>query len=126
MLCVRFHLRGLKSSRSNSIVTLSPMKTLLICREGAPLEQVVLARWLNSFSNLVGIIIVQEPESRTWRRIRREVKRIEVLRFLDVLAFRFYYRFFSPAKTSAGSDGSGKSCNRSALSMRTSLRTRRY
>src|SRR5580700_2264316 len=70
------------------------MKTLLICHEGAPLDQVVLARWLNSFSNLVGIVIVQEPASRTWRRIRREVKRIGVFRFLDVLAFRFYYRFF--------------------------------
>jgi hypothetical protein len=75
-------------------VTPSPMKTLLICHEGAPLDQVVLARWLNSFSNLVGIVIVQEPASRTWRRIRREVKRIGVFRFLDVLAFRFYYRFF--------------------------------
>jgi folate-dependent phosphoribosylglycinamide formyltransferase PurN len=74
------------------------MKTLLICHDGAQLDQLVLARWLNSFSNLVGIVIIQEPPSRTWRRVRREVKRIGLLRFLDVLAFRFYYRIFLASK----------------------------
>jgi len=70
------------------------MKTLLICHDGAQLDQVVLARWLNSFSNLVGIVIIQESPSRVWRRVRREIKRIGALRFLDALAFRIYYRFF--------------------------------
>jgi Formyl transferase len=71
-----------------------PMKTLLICHDGAQLDQMVLARWLNSFSNLVGIVVIQEPPSRIWRRLRREFKRIGVLRILDVLAFRLYYRIF--------------------------------
>jgi hypothetical protein len=70
------------------------MKTLLICHDGAQLDQLVLARWLNSFSNLVGIVIIQEPASRIWRRVRREVKRIGLLRFLDALALRLYYRIF--------------------------------
>jgi len=70
------------------------MKTLLICHDGAPLDQVVLARWLSSFSNLAGIVIIEEPPTRAWRRVRREVKRIGILRFLDVLAFRVYYRLF--------------------------------
>lgn len=74
------------------------MKTLLICHDDAQLDKVVLARWLNSFSNLVGIVIIQEPESRIWRRVRREVKRIGTLRFFDVLAFRFYYRIFLVGK----------------------------
>jgi hypothetical protein len=74
------------------------MKTLLICHDGAQLDQVVLARWLSSFSNLVGIVIIQEPPSRIWRRIWREVKRIGVLRFLDALAFRLYYRIFLVGK----------------------------
>ena len=67
------------------------MKTLLICHEGASLDQEVLARWLNSFSNLTGILLVHEPTKRGWRRVRREIKRVGVLRFLDVLAFRIYY-----------------------------------
>src|ERR1700674_3121345 len=74
------------------------MKTLLICHDGAELDQVVLARWLNSFSNLVGIVIIQEPPGRTLRRVRREVRRIGALRFLDVLAFRIYYRIFLAGK----------------------------
>lgn len=74
------------------------MKTVLICHDGAQLDQVILARWLNSFSSLMGIVIIQEPPSRIWRRARREVKRIGVLRFLDALAFRLYYRVFLSAK----------------------------
>jgi len=74
------------------------MKTLLICHDGAELDLVVLARWLNSFSSLVGIVIIQEPRSRVLRRMRREVKRIGTLRFLDVLAFRLYYGIFLGGK----------------------------
>jgi hypothetical protein len=69
------------------------MKTVLICHEGALLDQKVLARWLNSFSDLRGVVLVQEPPKRTWRRVHREIKRVGALRFLDVLAFRIYYRF---------------------------------
>jgi Formyl transferase len=74
------------------------MKTLLICHDGAELDRVVLARWLSSFSTLVGIVIIQEPPSRLWRRIRREIKRIGMFRFLDALAFRLYYRIFLSGK----------------------------
>src|SRR5260370_5519980 len=74
------------------------MKTLLICHDGAELDLVILARWLNSFSRLVGIVVIQEPQSRVWRRIRREIKRIGFFRFLDVLAFRLYYRIFLARK----------------------------
>jgi len=70
------------------------MKTLLICHDGATMDQVVLARWLNSFSELVGIVVIQEKPVQTWRRVRREIKRIGLYRFLDALAFRLYYRLF--------------------------------
>jgi len=70
------------------------MKTLLICHDGAQLDQVVLARWLSSFSNLVGIVVIQEPRGRIWHRARREIGRIGIFRFLDVVAFRLYYRIF--------------------------------
>ena len=70
------------------------MKTLLICHHDAALDQVVLARWLNSFSELVGIVVIQEKPSQVWRRMRREIKRIGLFRFLDALAFRLYYYLF--------------------------------
>jgi formyl transferase-like protein len=68
------------------------MKTILICHEGADLDQHGLTRWLASFSTLVGIIVLRETHQRTWRRIRREVERVGILRFIDVIAFRIYYK----------------------------------
>ena len=68
------------------------MKTLLICHEGALLDRNGLRRWLASFSNLAGVIVLRENRERRWRRIKREINRVGLLRFLDVLAFRLYYR----------------------------------
>jgi hypothetical protein len=70
------------------------MRTVLICHADAPLDSQGLARWLASISCLSGIVILDETKRRLWRRIRREVKRVGVLRFVDVLAFRLYYRLF--------------------------------
>ena len=69
------------------------MKTLLICHEGAGLNQQGITRWLASFSDLVGVVVLRETRRRLWRRIRREVRRVGLVRFCDVLAFRAYYRF---------------------------------
>jgi hypothetical protein len=68
------------------------VKTLLICHHDAALDRVGIARWLASFSELVGVVEIREPRQRLWRRIRREVKRVGLLRFLDVLAYRAYER----------------------------------
>ena len=70
------------------------MKTMLICHEGAELDQTGLARWLASFSDLAGLIVVREKGARTWQRIRSEIGRSGLLGFLDVLIFRIYYRLF--------------------------------
>jgi hypothetical protein len=70
------------------------MKTLLICHEDAPLDRVVLARWLASFSTLTGVLIIAEKGSPKLRRARKEIGRVGFLRFLDVMAFRLYYRLF--------------------------------
>jgi len=70
----------------------TPIKTLLICHEGALLDREGLRRWLASFSNLTGLIVLRENRERKWRRIKREITRVGLMRFLDVLAFRLYYR----------------------------------
>jgi hypothetical protein len=74
------------------------MRTLLICHDGAALDQVGLARWMASYSQLRGIVVIRETHHRMWRRIRREIKRVGVGRFLDVLAFRLYYRLVHSAR----------------------------
>jgi hypothetical protein len=70
------------------------MKTLLICHADAPLDRVVLARWLASFTTLAGVLVIAEKGSRKLRRARKEIERVGFLRFLDVMAFRVYYRLF--------------------------------
>jgi hypothetical protein len=68
------------------------MRTVLLHHEGARLEQEVMAPWLASFSDLAGIIVLGEARQRRVRRVRREIRRVGPLRFVDVLAFRVHYR----------------------------------
>ena len=81
------------------------MRTLLICHEDAELDRVGLARWLASFSDLAGVVVLRERRQRVWRRIRREIKRVGLLRFPDVLAFRFYYKLFFASRDRAWERG---------------------
>lgn len=68
------------------------MRTLLICHEDAVLDREGLARWFGSFSTFTGTVVIREPGGRLRKRISREVTRVGWLRFLDVLAFRVFYR----------------------------------
>lgn len=73
-------------------------RTLLICHEGAELDRVGLARWLASFSDLRGVVVLRERGARLRKRVRREVARVGYARFLDVLSFRLHYRLFNAAR----------------------------
>lgn len=68
------------------------MKTVLICHHDDALNRVGIARWLAAFSDLAGVVEVREPRQRLWRRIRRELRRVGLVRFLDVLAYNAYER----------------------------------
>jgi hypothetical protein len=81
------------------------MRTLLICHDGALLDRDGLARWLASFTTLVGIVVIREDGGRMRQRVRREVRRVGPARFLDVLAFRAYYRLFVAGRDRAWEAG---------------------
>jgi hypothetical protein len=68
--------------------------TVLICHADDSLNREGLARWLAATTRLSGIVILDEPRARLWKRVRREVQRIGVMRFIDVLAFRVYQALF--------------------------------
>jgi hypothetical protein len=70
------------------------VRTLLICHADAALDREGLARWLGSFSDYAGTLVIHEPPQRRRRRIAREIARVGYLRFLDVLAFRAQYALF--------------------------------
>jgi Formyl transferase len=69
-------------------------RAVLICHEDEPLSRHGLARWLAGFTDLLGIVVIKEPNARFWKRVRREIKRVGLIRSLDVFLFQMYYRLF--------------------------------
>lgn len=74
-------------------------RTLLICHHDAPLHHDGIARWLASWSDLTGLVIIEEPPHLFRKRLRREWKRVG-LRLLDVLAQRVHYRLTTATRDS--------------------------
>ena len=75
------------------------MKTILICHSEHILFKVGLSKWLASFSDLVGLVIIQEKKySMLKKRISWEIRRIGLIRLFDVLLFRVYYKLFISLK----------------------------
>jgi hypothetical protein len=60
----------------------------LVVHAGDTLNESGLLRWLGSFSTVRVLIRIHEPASRTWRRVKRETRRVGALRMLDVLAYK--------------------------------------
>ncbi len=90
-------------------------RSVLICHHDEPLNRYGLARWMASFTDLAAIVVVREPPARLRRRIRREIQRVGVLRFIDVVAFRIYYRLALAGADNAWSEAALKDlCQRYA------------
>jgi folate-dependent phosphoribosylglycinamide formyltransferase PurN len=94
---VRAHLVGLPSkpvapAPRHERMSSAPLRVVLICHHDAPLHYDGLARWIASWATLSGVVVIREPSSVVRRRIRREWRRVGAWRFIDVLAFRVYYR----------------------------------
>lgn len=67
-------------------------RSVLICHREHPLDREGVSRWMGSFSQLTGILELEEGPGRTGQRVRKEIRRSGLVRFLDVLLFRLYYR----------------------------------
>jgi len=66
-------------------------RSVLMCHAESRLNREGIARWLASFTDLVGLVIIEETKDQGRLRIKREAKRIGWMRMLDVAAFRAYY-----------------------------------
>ncbi len=74
------------------------MKTILVCHSGSKLTRIAFMRWLASFTDLVGVVEIQEKGGRAKQRIRAEIKRTGLLRFIfDVIPYRIYSHIFDRA-----------------------------
>src|SRR6266540_3361029 len=67
------------------------MRTALICHHDNPLNREVLPRFMATFSDLAGVVVIRERPGRMKKRLMFEWRRSR-LRMLDVFAFRLYYR----------------------------------
>jgi hypothetical protein len=67
-------------------------RVVLICHEEDRIDREGLAAWIASSMRLAGIVVLRERRGRKLKRIRSEIRRVGLARFLDVLAFRAYYR----------------------------------
>ncbi|WP_426703016.1 formyltransferase family protein [Rhodanobacter sp. Col0626] len=74
------------------------MRSVLICHAGDDFDREGLAAWLASFSQLVGIVVLEETAVQKRARIRREIRRVGLLRFADVVAMRLYQRLVLAAR----------------------------
>lgn len=63
---------------------------VLICHQQDRLDSEGLAGWLATTMRLAGIVVIRDKPGRRWRVAQREIARVGLLGFLDVLAFRAY------------------------------------
>jgi hypothetical protein len=78
------------------------MRTIFIHHDDSTLDRDVIALWIASFSDLAGLVIIQEPRGNRIGRVRRELRRDGLLGFADVLAFRAYYSLRLPGRIATG------------------------
>ena len=74
------------------------MKTIIILHHDSIFDKDLLAPWLNSFTDLKGVVIIEESKNIVKKRIKNELKRSGVFSFLDILLFRVYYKLFQQTK----------------------------
>lgn len=81
------------------------MRTVLMCHADDAFDRQGLAAWLASFSDLAGLVLIEETGAQKRARARREWQRVGPWRFVDVLAMRVYYKLRLAAADRAWMDG---------------------
>ncbi|TCV97611.1 formyl transferase-like protein [Luteibacter rhizovicinus] len=71
---------------------MSVPRTVLICHASDAFDREGLAAWLASFTELAGIVVIEETREQRRARVKRELRRVGWLRFGDVVAMRIYQR----------------------------------
>lgn len=95
------HSHGSRAVQEAHAILSTVLRSALICHAGDDLNRIGLAQWLASFTDLVGVVELHEKRGRLVRRIRKEISRSGWVGFLDITAFRLYYRLTLAAKDNA-------------------------
>jgi hypothetical protein len=70
------------------------MKTILMCHESDFFDKEIVARWLASFSDLAGIVLINEHADFKKKRYKYEFKRSGLFGFIDIVLFKIFHRLF--------------------------------
>ena len=81
------------------------MRTVLICQYDAALVREIMPRWLASFTELAGILVIREPSGHRLAKLQRSLRKDGLLGTLDLLAYRLYHRFVHAAGDRQFEDG---------------------
>lgn len=73
------------------------MRSVLICQHDAALVREILPRWLASFTDLAGILVIREPSGHRLAKLQRSLRKEGLWGTLDLLAYRLYHRIFHAA-----------------------------
>ena len=81
------------------------MRSVLICQHDASLVREIMPRWLASFTDLVGILVIREPSGHRLAKLTRSLRKDGLWGTLDLLAYRLYHRMFHVAGDRQFEDG---------------------
>jgi peptidoglycan/xylan/chitin deacetylase (PgdA/CDA1 family) len=73
-------------------------KSLIICHQDDLSNWELLSSWLNNFSDLVGIVFLQDSFKDKFKHLKYELKRSGIIGILDVIMMRSFYRVFLASK----------------------------
>jgi Formyl transferase len=73
------------------------MRSVLIVQHDAALVRQIMPRWLASFTDLSGILVIREPGGYRLAKLKRSLRTEGLLGTLDLLAYRLYHRLFHVA-----------------------------
>lgn len=70
------------------------MKTVLMCHANDIFDKEIVARWLASFSDLAGIVLIDEHVDFKKKRYKYEYKRSGFFGFIDIVLYKIYHNIF--------------------------------
>lgn len=68
------------------------MRSVLICQHDSPLVREIMPRWLASFTDLAGVLVIREPRGHRLAKVKRSLRLQGLWGTIDLLAYRLFHR----------------------------------
>ena len=68
------------------------MRSVLICQHDSLLVREIMPRWLASFTDLAGVLVIREPRGHRLAKVKRSLRQQGLWGTIDLLAYRLFHR----------------------------------